>query len=148
MAVRLSAPRTGRPLPPGRFLVLISVRSWGLGQLKNPMTSSWIESANLLAFSLVPKPTTLQFVGKRRRVLFVIAVFSLVSLFWKNNGVGSWDHVAVCVCLCILSYSFWMPEPIFMKLGTHITAPESISTHTHRQQCDLMSLLHFFKIGK
>jgi hypothetical protein len=50
MAVRLSALRAGRPLPPGRFLVFISVRSWvgpraivqleGLGQLKNPMTSS------------------------------------------------------------------------------------------------------------
>jgi hypothetical protein len=47
MEVRLSAPRAGRP---GRFLVLISVRGWvdpraivrleGLGQLKNPMTSS------------------------------------------------------------------------------------------------------------
>jgi hypothetical protein len=50
MAVRLSALRACRPLPPGRFLVLISVRRWidpraivrleGLGQLKNPMTSS------------------------------------------------------------------------------------------------------------
>jgi hypothetical protein len=28
MAVRLSALRAGRPLPPGRFLVLISVRGW------------------------------------------------------------------------------------------------------------------------
>jgi hypothetical protein len=49
MAVRLSAARAGHPLPPERFLVLISVRGWvhpkailrleGLGQLKNPMTS-------------------------------------------------------------------------------------------------------------
>jgi hypothetical protein len=52
-AVRLSALCTGHPLPPGRFLVLISVRGWinpgttveleALGQLKNPMTSSGIE---------------------------------------------------------------------------------------------------------
>jgi hypothetical protein len=49
MAVRLSAPRAGRPLPSGRFLVLISLRAWadpraivpmeGLGHLKNAMTS-------------------------------------------------------------------------------------------------------------
>jgi hypothetical protein len=48
MAVKLSATHVGRPLPPGRFLVLISVRGWvdpraavrleELGQLKNPMT--------------------------------------------------------------------------------------------------------------
>jgi hypothetical protein len=60
MAVRLSALRAGRPLPPGRFLVHISVRGRidpkaigrleGLGQLKNPMTSG-IESAT---FRLVP----------------------------------------------------------------------------------------------
>jgi hypothetical protein len=52
MAVRLPALRDGRPLPPGRFLILISVRGWvdhrtilwleGLGQLKNPVTSSEI----------------------------------------------------------------------------------------------------------
>jgi hypothetical protein len=49
MVVRLSVPRTSRPLPPGRFLVLIPVRGWvdhratvqfeGLGESKNPMTS-------------------------------------------------------------------------------------------------------------
>jgi hypothetical protein len=54
MAVR-SASRAGRALPPGRFLVLISVRGLvdpraivrveGLGQLKNQMASSGIEPA-------------------------------------------------------------------------------------------------------
>jgi hypothetical protein len=65
MAVRLSALRADRPLPQGTFLVLISVRGWvdprsivrleGLGQLKNPMTSSGIEPA----CSIAPQPTTL-----------------------------------------------------------------------------------------
>jgi hypothetical protein len=69
MAVRLSALRAGRPLPPGRFLVLISVRGWvgprtivrpeELGQLRNPMTSSGIEARDLPACSIVPQPTTL-----------------------------------------------------------------------------------------
>jgi hypothetical protein len=55
MTVRLSTLRAGRHLPPGRFLVLISVRGRvdpratvrqeGLGQLKNPMTSSGIETS-------------------------------------------------------------------------------------------------------
>jgi hypothetical protein len=50
MAVRLSALGAAAPLPPGRFLVLISVRGRvdprdiaqleGLEQLKNTMTSS------------------------------------------------------------------------------------------------------------
>jgi hypothetical protein len=55
MAVRLSASHACCPLPPGRFLVLISVRGSvdpeaisqlaGLGQLKNIITSSGIEHA-------------------------------------------------------------------------------------------------------
>jgi hypothetical protein len=55
MAVSLTALRAGRPLPLGRFLVLISVRVWvnpraikrleGLSELKNPMISSGIETA-------------------------------------------------------------------------------------------------------
>jgi hypothetical protein len=58
MAVRLSNLCAGRPLPPGRFLVLISVRGWvdpreivrleKLGQLKDPMTSSGIEPATFV----------------------------------------------------------------------------------------------------
>jgi hypothetical protein len=55
--------------PPGRFLVLISVRGWvdlrtimrleGLGQFKNPMTSSGFESATFRLVALVPQPTRL-----------------------------------------------------------------------------------------
>jgi hypothetical protein len=55
MAVKLSALLTGCPLPPGRCLVLISVRGWvdpraivqleGLSQVKNPVTSLGIEPA-------------------------------------------------------------------------------------------------------
>jgi hypothetical protein len=58
MAVRLSALISGRPLPPGRFLVLISVkgrvdpraivRVEGIGQLRNPNTSSRIEPTTFL----------------------------------------------------------------------------------------------------
>jgi hypothetical protein len=56
---------------------------------------------------------------------------NILSLFWKNI-VGLWDHVSVCVCvracLCIPPITFWTPEPIFMKLGKYITAPEPNST--------------------
>jgi hypothetical protein len=55
MAVRLPALRAGSPLPPGIFLVLISVRGWvdsratlrleELGRLKNQITSSGMEHA-------------------------------------------------------------------------------------------------------
>jgi hypothetical protein len=61
---------TDRPLPPGRFLVLISLRGWvdsraivrleGLGRLKNPVTLTGIEPATFRACSIVPQPTTLQ----------------------------------------------------------------------------------------
>jgi hypothetical protein len=57
MAVSLSDLRAGRPLPPGRFLVIISVtgrvdsraivRLEKLGQLKNAMTSSGIQPATV-----------------------------------------------------------------------------------------------------
>jgi hypothetical protein len=57
MAVRLLASRSSCPLPPGRFLVPISVTSWvnpraivrleGLGKVKNSVTSLRIETHDL-----------------------------------------------------------------------------------------------------
>jgi hypothetical protein len=62
MTVRWWALRAGRPSPPRRFLVIISVRGWvnsramvrleGLGQLKKKSTSSGLEPAT---FQLVAK---------------------------------------------------------------------------------------------
>jgi hypothetical protein len=70
VAVRLLVLCTGRPLPPGRFLVLISVRGRvdpraivqleGLGQLKNPMTSLGIEP--MTPDFCISQPTTLLYV--------------------------------------------------------------------------------------
>jgi hypothetical protein len=69
MAVRLSALHTSHPLAPGRFLVLISVRGRvdpraivrleGLGQLKNPMTSTGIKAVDFPACSTEPQPSRL-----------------------------------------------------------------------------------------
>jgi hypothetical protein len=78
MAVRLSTSGAGRPLPLGIFLVLISLRGLvdpmvivrleGLGQLKNPMTSSEIEhttfrlpaqSLNQLRYRVPPSAPTI-----------------------------------------------------------------------------------------
>jgi hypothetical protein len=68
MVARLSALRASRILPPGRFLVLISVRGWvdpratvqleGLGQLKKA-TSSRTQTGDLPACGIVPQPTML-----------------------------------------------------------------------------------------
>jgi hypothetical protein len=69
MAVRLSALRVARALPPGSFLVLISVRGWvnprdtlrmdGFGKLKKSNDLIGIRTRNLPACSIAPQPTTL-----------------------------------------------------------------------------------------
>jgi hypothetical protein len=65
MAIRLSALCVGRPLPPGRFLILISVRIDPrakvlldeLGKLKIHLIGT--RTRDLPACSIVPQPTTL-----------------------------------------------------------------------------------------
>jgi hypothetical protein len=47
-----------------------------------------------------------------------------ILYFWKNR-VGLWDYVAVCVSPLIIILT---PEPISIKIGTYIMAPEPIST--------------------
>jgi hypothetical protein len=68
MAIRLSASHAGRPLSPGRFLVLISVRGWvnprvimrleGFGQLKE-IHLIGTRTRDLPDCSIGPQPTTL-----------------------------------------------------------------------------------------
>jgi hypothetical protein len=82
MTVRLSAPRAGNPLSPGRFLVLISVRGWvdprgivpleGLGQLKYSMTSGF-------------EPATFQLVAPNE----VIGFFNWPNPFSRTLALGS-----------------------------------------------------------
>jgi hypothetical protein len=93
MAVRLSALRAGRPLPPGRFLVLISIRGWanpraivrleGLGQLINPITSSGIEPA----CNIVPQPTTLPRVPTETDWQSEILSFFRIFLKFADNTI-------------------------------------------------------------
>jgi hypothetical protein len=69
MTIRLSVLRAGRNLPPGRFLVLISVRDLvdsrailrldGLGKLKKSNYLIGNRTRDFPACSIVPKPTTL-----------------------------------------------------------------------------------------
>jgi hypothetical protein len=69
MTVRFSALRGGRPLSPGRFVVLISVRGWvnsrvmvqleELYQLKYSNDLIGNRTGDLPACSIVPQPTTL-----------------------------------------------------------------------------------------
>jgi hypothetical protein len=79
MAVRLSALRVGRPLPPGRFLISFLleadpraiVRLEELCQLKNPITSSGFEHAT---FPLVATAIACPFYA------FIVGLFDIIII--------------------------------------------------------------------
>jgi hypothetical protein len=85
MAVRLSALRAGSPLPPGRFLVLISVRGWlhnGDGRIRSVEKSSDLianRTRNLPACSVVTQPTTLPGGPK-----LLMQYFLFIYHFWHH----------------------------------------------------------------
>jgi hypothetical protein len=107
MAVRLPALRTGRPLPTGRFLVLISVGGWvdhrpivrleALSQLKSIMTSSGIEPTifRLVAWCLnqlryrVPRYTEVgtKFLSVKIITFWEVTSFELVNFYEWLGGM-------------------------------------------------------------
>jgi hypothetical protein len=107
MAVRLSALCARRPLPPGRFLVLISVRGWvepraivrleGLGQLKKSNDHIWNRTRDLAAcISIMPQPTTPPRAPKvHRNVKFLITSYIKTkfqlsgTLFTRKKNIRS-----------------------------------------------------------
>jgi hypothetical protein len=110
MVVRLSALRACRPLPPGTFLVLISVRGWvdtrlivwleGLGQSKKSVTPSWVELATLTACSIVSQATTLprtpvffSIFKQSRQQLLPSRYFPIHYLFTNHPSVLGRVHV-------------------------------------------------------
>jgi hypothetical protein len=54
-----------------------------------------------------------------------IALLAYFTYFQKTEA-GLWDHQAVGGSVNT-PINFWMPEPIFIKLGTYVMVPEPIS---------------------
>jgi hypothetical protein len=92
MAARLSVLRAGRFLPPGKFMVIISVRGWvdpraivrleGLGKLKK-YTPSGTRTGDLPACSIVSQPTTLPRATPALYILLTFQVPNLISIFFR-----------------------------------------------------------------
>jgi hypothetical protein len=112
MAVRLSAVRTGHPLPPGRFLVFTCVKRliWPQGRSAATRIRS-IEKFNdlvinrthcLLACSIVAQPTMLRRdFAKWITILNKWIIYSCVMYYVSWLLVDSWYQYGIC------SYQWW-----------------------------------------
>jgi hypothetical protein len=93
MAVKVSALSADSPLSPGRFLVIISVRGWvdpraivrleGLGQVKNPMTSSEIEPATFLLTAKCLNKASACLLLNQAQVQFYLTKFQRSSVLFQ-----------------------------------------------------------------
>jgi hypothetical protein len=124
MTVRLSALSAGRPLPPGRFLVLISVRAvdpraivrleeWN--QLKKSSDLIGNRTRDLPACSIAPQPTTLplaptfdRYKIKSPTTVFLIGYYFNTE-FRQNSSIscGGERHVHYLLILCTFCYVLW-----------------------------------------
>jgi hypothetical protein len=94
MAVRLSALSASWPLPPRRFLVLISVRGWvdpraivlleGLGKLKKSSNFIGNRTCDLPVCNIEPQPTTLPCAPQT----LIITAAKLIYLQTELNSVS------------------------------------------------------------
>jgi hypothetical protein len=114
MAWRLSALCADRFLPPGRVLVLISVRVWvdpgaivrleGLGKLKK-YTPSWTQTGDLPACSIVPQPTTLPR-APTKTIRTILIPYRMQTLKVVQS---------ICVSLWESFTERWQETPVWLK---------------------------------
>jgi hypothetical protein len=124
MAVRLSALRACRHLPPGKFLVLISVKGWvdprtivrleGLGKLKKKKKKIHLigtRTRNFPACSIVPQPTTGHFLLSR---LVIFLSFRMATHNCNIQLMGNSDS----------NYEIWFYEiyAVTQVFATAVTA--------------------------
>jgi hypothetical protein len=65
------------------------------------------------------------------RTVTSLVIFNLISLFWKKIiKLCLRDYHAVCVPIPLPPVSLWMPQPIFMKLGMHLSPSQRRISYT------------------
>jgi hypothetical protein len=109
MAVRSWALCAGRPLPQGRFLVLISARDWvdskatvwleGLDKLKIPRTSPGIETATFLCKVLKNYLCSSESKQLLSKCLRTYASYKQKHPFFSQNVIASLVNTVTCMAI-------------------------------------------------